>query len=181
MEDARSTSGNSPFCRHLRAIAIFFNVSYASSSIVISYRFSNKSKYEFFKFRISATASSSTCRISSLMEPMSASRSPIFWSSNFGHKMPGVSNSSRFLLSRIHCFPFVTPGLFPVLAHAFPAKELINVDLPTFGIPTTMARTGRLMMPRFLSRSIFSLQDSCTSAWMFLIPAPVFALSCCTK
>ena len=33
----------------------------------------------------------------------------------------GVSSSSRPLFKRIHCFPFVTPGLFPVFAHAFPA------------------------------------------------------------
>jgi ribosome biogenesis GTPase A len=43
------------------------------------------------------------------------------------------------------------------------AKELIKVDFPTLGIPTTIARTGRFTIPRFLSRSIFSLQTSCTS------------------
>ena len=73
---------------------------------------------------------------SSLIEPMNARRSPTNWSSNFGHKIPGVSNNSTFLFKRIHCFPFVTPGLLPVFAHAFPANVLMNVDLPTFGIPT---------------------------------------------
>ena len=33
----------------------------------------------------------------------------------------------------------------------------MNVDFPTFGIPTTIARTGRFNIPRFLSLSIFSL------------------------
>ena len=54
--------------------------------------------------------------------------------------LPGVSRSSRLLSSRIHCFPLVTPGLLPVLVQALPAKELMKVDLPTLGIPTTMAR-----------------------------------------
>ena len=40
------------------------------------------------------------------------------------------------------------------------AKVLINVDFPTFGIPTTMARTGRFLIPRRRSRSIFSLHAS---------------------
>ena len=36
----------------------------------------------------------------------------------------------------------VTPGLLPVLVQARPAKELINVDFPTLGIPTSIARTA---------------------------------------
>ena len=91
--------------------------------------------------------------------------------------MPGVSSSSTFLLSRIHCFPFVTPGLFPVLVQAFPARLLIKVDLPTLGMPTTMARTGRFRMPLFLSLSIFSRQASCMTAWMLFIPPPFFELT----
>ena len=72
--------------------------------------------------------------------------------------MPGVSRSSRFLFSRIHCFPRVTPGLFPVLALAFPAKEFMKVDLPTLGIPTTMARSGLPTMPLRLSLSLLAEQ-----------------------
>ena len=122
---------------------------------------------------IRSQASSSGIRISSFMDPINARRIPTCWSSNLGHRIPGVSRSSSPLFRRIHCFPLVTPGLFPVLAQAFPAKELIKVDFPTFGIPTTIARTGRFTMPRFLSRSIFSLQTSCTSPWIDLIPIPV--------
>ena len=33
----------------------------------------------------------------------------------------GSSGTAAFLFRRIHCFPFVTPGLFPVFAQAFPA------------------------------------------------------------
>ena len=40
------------------------------------------------------------------------------------------------------------------------AYELIKVDLPTLGIPTTIALTGLLIIPLFLSLSIFSLQAS---------------------
>ena len=47
-----------------------------------------------------------------------------------------------------------------VSMYAFPAKVLINVDFPTFGTPTTMARTGRFLIPRRRSRSIFSLHAS---------------------
>ena len=119
---------------------------------------------------INSRDNSSMFKISSLMAPINASFNPTVWSSNFGHKIPGVSRSSTFLFSRIHCLPFVTPGLLPVLAHAFPAKELINVDYPTYGIPTTIARTGRFMMPRFLSRSIFSLHASMTTAVTCFMP-----------
>ena len=84
--------------------------------------------------------------------------SPIRWSSNFGHRIPGVSRSSTDLFRRIHWFPLVTPGLFPVFAVLFPAMVLIRVDFPTFGTPATMARSGRFRIPRFLSRSRFSAQ-----------------------
>ena len=77
--------------------------------------------------------------------------------------------------------PFVTPGLFPVFAQAFPASALINVDLPTFGMPTTIARTGRFKIPRFLSRSIFSLQASRITPWMDLIPPPFLELTFTTE
>ena len=39
-------------------------------------------------------------------------------------------------------------------------SELIKLDLPTFGIPTTMARTGRFSIPLLRSLSIFSLHAS---------------------
>ena len=45
--------------------------------------------------------------------------------------------------------------LFPVFVTAFFAKALIKVDFPTFGIPTTIARIGRFLIPRRLSRSVF--------------------------
>lgn len=91
-----------------------------------------------------------------LIEPTQASAGfPPAGSSNFGQRIPGVSRSSTFLFRRIHCFPLVTPGSFPVFAHAFPANVLINVDFPTFGIPATIARIGRFLIPRRRSRSLF--------------------------
>ena len=110
--------------------------------------------YSFSRKIISSAASCSKSNIWSFIEPTIARRSPVSGSSNFGQRIPGVSRSSRVLLNLIHCFPFVTPGLLPVFAHAFFAYEFINVDLPTFGIPTTIARTGRFFIPRFLSLSI---------------------------
>ena len=95
------------------------------------------------------------------MEPMSARCRPTCWSSKRGHKIPGVSKSSKVLFKRIQWLPFVTPGLFPVFAQALPAKELIKVDFPTFGMPTTIVRMGRFKIPLRRSLSIFSLHASC--------------------
>ena len=77
-----------------------------------------------------------------------------------GHKIPECPEAPGSYSDGSTGFPLVTPGLLPVLAQAFPAKALINVDLPTFGIPTTIARTGRFKIPRFRSRSIFALHAS---------------------
>ena len=113
--------------------------------------------YDFITNFISSMASSTSSTISSLIEPINARFIPVCSLSNLGHSIPGVSKSSTFLLRLIHCLPFVTPGLFPVFALAFRHIELIKVDFPTFGIPTTMALTGLFIIPLFLSRSIFSL------------------------
>ncbi len=166
-------SSSSPFKRQPRFLAISFSSSNASFSSSASYRFFSTPPYCSFSIPIRSAAISVTDTTLSFMEPISASFRPTSWFSNFGHKIPGVSRSSSDLFSLIHCFPFVTPGLFPVFVHAFPAKELIKVDFPTLGIPTTIARTGRFKMPRFLSRSIFSLHASCTIPCIAFMPAPL--------
>ena len=52
------------------------------------------------------------------------------------------------------------------------ANELMNVDFPTLGIPTTIALTGRFLIPRFLSLSNLAAQTSskvaCTPFIFFL-------------
>ena len=115
------------------------------------------------------------------LRPTQASFIPIASSSNLGQSIPGVSRSSMFFPRRIHCLPFVTPGLFPTFVHAFLAYELINVDFPTFGIPTIIALIGLLIIPLFLSRSIFSRHASCTMPFILFIPAPSLALILATK
>ena len=45
------------------------------------------------------------------------------------------------------------PALLAVRVAAEPAKELINVDLPTFGIPKIIVRTERLRIPFATQRS----------------------------
>ena len=105
---------------------------------------------------IKASAIFSGSRISSLIAPVNASFSPTCWSSNFGQRMPGVSSSSKSFFNFIHCLPRVTPGLSPVFAVTFPTYLLINVDFPTFGIPTIMLRIGTLIRPLAFSFSIFS-------------------------
>ena len=106
------------------------------------------------------------------MLPSSASLIPTIRSSNLGQRMPGVSRSCRVLSTVIHCLPLVTPGLLPVFAADFFANELMNVDLPTFGIPAIMARRGLFTIPLFLSRSIFSLQASAIMGRICRIPEP---------
>ena len=55
--------------------------------------------------------------------------------------------------------------------------EVMNVDLPTFGIPTTIARIGRFLIPLLLSLSIFALQASWITPWIDLSPAPDLAFT----
>jgi len=116
-------------------------------------------------------------RILSLIEPIMARRIPTSWFSNLGHSIPGVSSISTFFPSLIHCFPLVTPGLLPVLALALPAKELINVDFPTLGIPTTIALIVLFMMPLLLSRSILSAHAVCIRLFTCLTPELSLELS----
>ena len=141
-------------------MAICSRSSWGDRSSGIPYRSARSPGYAFSKNAQSSAASSSLFRISSLMDPKNASLRPTDWSSNFGHRIPGVSRSSTCLFRRIHCFPFVTPGLFPVLAQAFPASALINVDFPHIRNPNDHCTHRRFKIPRFLSLSIFSLQAS---------------------
>ena len=55
------------------------------------------------------------------------------------NSIPGVSNKRTPALVLSHVKLVVTPGLLPTLATFLPANLFINVDLPTFGIPTTNA------------------------------------------
>jgi len=86
--------------------------------------------------------------MSSFIVPVKAKFSATSWLSNFGHNTPGVSNNSIFSLIRIHCFCFVTPGLFPTPAVVLFDILLIKEDLPTFGIP-------KYHCPNFSSNSSF--------------------------
>ena len=49
---------------------------------------------------------------------------------NLGHKTPGVSNNSILSLILIHCFCFVTPGLFPTPAVVLFEILFIKDDFP---------------------------------------------------
>lgn len=84
----------------------------------------------------------------------------------------------------------VTPGRLPVLAQARPAKLLINVDFPTFGIPTTIARTGRvddsspsvtlrLFFTGFLDHSLYFLHAASGSGIQLHHEEPLCFKSCC--
>ena len=59
--------------------------------------------------------------------------------SSFGHSTPGVSNNTMPLPKLMRCWLLVTAGSLPVLAIMRSARILINVDLPTLGIPVIMA------------------------------------------
>ena len=58
-----------------------------------------------------------------------------------------MSSSSTPLPSDTHCRPRVTPGRSSTLARLEPASRLMSDDLPTFGTPTTIIRTGCPAMP----------------------------------
>ena len=77
--------------------------------------------------------------------------------------------------------PLVTPGLLPVFVHAFPAKLLMKVDFPTFGIPTIIARIGRFKMPLRRSLSIFSLHALWITSLTCFTPFPCLELTKATK
>ena len=87
------------------------------------------------------------------MEPMKARLEAVSSESNFFHSTPGMSIRSK-LSTEIHCLPRVTPGLLAALARVVPAKELMKVDLPTLGMPTTITRMAAPTMPRLRRRAI---------------------------
>ena len=60
-----------------------------------------------------------------LTEPEIARRLPTFWSSNLGHRIPGVSHNDRWGPIGIHCWRLVTAGRFSTLAAFFLASLLI--------------------------------------------------------
>ena len=55
--------------------------------------------------------------------------------------MPGVSEIVIPLFRVTSCVPLVTAGSSPTLATLRSMSVLISVDLPTFGMPTIIART----------------------------------------
>ena len=113
------------------------------------------------------------------MAPVAAKRNPTSGSSNFGHKIPGVSSNSRSSSKRIHCFPRVTPALSPVCATFLPTRILINVLFPTFGIPTIMQRMVCFRMPFLAIRSRFSAVTSIKASFNLAISCflPTVALN----
>ena len=71
----------------------------------------------------------------------------IISSSNFGHKIPGVSSNSSSFPILIQFRFLVTPGLFPTLVAFLPTRRLTKVDLPTLGIPTIKDLIFRFFSP----------------------------------
>ena len=117
----------------------------------------------------------STSMMASRTAPVKARCRPIVSSSNLGHRIPGVSSSSRPWSTVIHCLPRVTPGRSPALADFFLATLLMKVDLPTLGMPTTMARTGRPTWPFSFHRAICSFSAPRMTGENCFTPAPLRA------
>ena len=113
------------------------------SSGTILNRAVNASGLRWASRRMRWQARVSTSMISSFTAPVKARWRPVCTSSNLGHKMPGVSSSSSPRSTVTHCLTRVTPGRSLALADLRLATLLMKVDLPTLGMPTTMARTGR--------------------------------------
>ena len=122
---------------------------------------------------ISLQPSVSTSRISSLIAPVHASRIPTRSSSNLGHRMPGVSSRSMPLSTRNHWLPRVTPGRSAALADFLPRMRLMNVDLPTFGMPTTITRTDLPTRPFSFHWAILSASSVRTAPENACVPLPL--------
>ena len=123
----------------------------------------------------------STSMTSFLMDPMKASLSPTFGSSNFGQSTPGVSRSSMPSPQTTHWFERVTPGRFATCSLDFELMRLMNEDLPVFGMPTTMSRSGRPLMPFALFCSMRSASALRTSGTKPFRPFPVLQSTDRTK
>jgi len=94
----------------------------------------------------------------SLMLPIKNRFCATHWFSNLDHNVPGVSSSSKPSPRRIHCFPRVTPGLFPVTALFLPLKRFMMLDLPELGTPIIIILTG-LTTPFCLKRKTFFISS----------------------
>ena len=81
-------------------------------------------------------------KAASPMLPVAARQRAATWSSSFGHSTPGVSESEKPRSRSTRCRRRVTAGRSATSATRRPFNVLMSVDLPTFGMPTTSARTG---------------------------------------
>ncbi len=79
---------------------------------------------------------------------LAASIRPSLGMSIFGHIRPGVSTSTVCLSRYSFCWTLVTAGSSPTLATRFFSSAFISVDLPTFGMPMIMMRSGLVGTPR---------------------------------
>ena len=120
-------------------------------------------------------ATSSKCTILSFIAPVKLNFLPTSSSSNLGQSIPGVSNSCNALPTLIHCCCLVTPGLLPVCVILRFASLFINVDLPTFGIPTIIALLALGLSPFAFSRSNFSAVALIAAASTFFKFLPCLA------
>ena len=75
----------------------------------------------------------------------------------------------------------MTPGLLPVFAAALPDKVFINVDFPTFGIPTIIALIGLFLIPRFrflaiIASELFNIASLTCFVKFFILELTLTAL-----
>ncbi len=111
----------------------------------------------------------------SLIEPIYARLTPTISFAKLGQSVPGVSSSSMLSSTFTHCFPFVTPGRFPVTVFPFLQRLLIKVLLPLLGTPNTRALSG-ITMPLALLLSSLGLSRTFIFSATFL-PLPLKVLS----
>src|SRR6266567_78142 len=98
-----------------------------------------------------------------------------------GQSSPGVSERTMPLRRSICCAQVVMAGLSPTLALHFPTRVLIRVDLPTFGMPTTMTRSDLPGLPRLGARLWQSLINWFTSRNCFADSGRARTPSCFSK
>ena len=83
-------------------------------------------------------------------------------------------SSSSYSPALTHCLPRVTPGRLAAAARAAPVKLLMNVDLPTFGMPVTIRRIFAPAIPLSARRASSSVSSAPIAFFTLFTPLRSF-------
>ena len=97
------------------------------------------------------------------------------WSSKRGGSTPGASSRSSTWPRRTQRRLRVTPARRALSTTFWRTRRLIRADLPTFGKPSTRARTARGRMPRLRRRSLRASPARIAACCSWATPVPALA------